>query len=268
MFVPQKGAKGIKKMEKTKAQEMLLRLSQQRKGNWDDMYQDIKERIKPSEEKNILDSDYFTMIDQNYPDSFKNSFKPPFVVYYKGDMDLISSNTKKIFIASRNNKETLNKLLDNLTKTFNNNYIIVMILGIINNSKKIIDFANKNNIKIIAVSSCSFSELSEEKQSYVNDIMNNGGLVLTETPYGVKENSYFVESQQRLAVAIADDIVILPQEEKTYLKFCVNCIFKMAKDDKMFVVPSLFDSNDKLYTNKLILNGASALVDTKQLVEE
>ena len=42
----------------------------------------------------------------------------------------------------------------------------------------------------------------------------------------------------------------------------------MAKDDKMFVVPSLFDSNDKLYTNKLILNGASALVDTKQLVEE
>lgn len=72
--------------------EILLCLSLKYKGNWDEIYQAIrnKKRITEEEGRELLasyksDAKVVVITDPDYPEALKKIYRPPFVLFYYGD---------------------------------------------------------------------------------------------------------------------------------------------------------------------------------------
>ena len=84
--------------------EKLIALSIIKKGNWDEMYQflhndrqlDSIDEIAACELVHQLDCDALTLFDLHYPDIWREMPKPPFVVFYKGDIERLKSKTVSV----------------------------------------------------------------------------------------------------------------------------------------------------------------------------
>jgi predicted Rossmann fold nucleotide-binding protein DprA/Smf involved in DNA uptake len=88
-------------------QEALVALALKYKGDWDKMVQGVKSHEcfgSEADEKAVkaVDCPYVTLIDKAYPESFKHCFRPPLVLFYRGDISLLKDENKCVsYIGSR-----------------------------------------------------------------------------------------------------------------------------------------------------------------------
>lgn len=71
------------------------------KGNWEKVYEAIKskEPIANNEIKEKYKNvDFISIIDNNYPNNFKEIYMPPLLLYYKGNHNLLNQDNKIISI--------------------------------------------------------------------------------------------------------------------------------------------------------------------------
>lgn len=81
------------------ARDILILLSVKNKGNWEDIFLDIRTKASISDEavQEVLEKlevagvKTITLIDDNYPELLRHTYKPPFVLFYTGDGKLLSS---------------------------------------------------------------------------------------------------------------------------------------------------------------------------------
>ncbi len=85
------------------ARHLLLYLANKYEGNWEAMMQAIKrkEPVSPAQveenaQKNVRP--YMTLLDVDYPLGLKNLAQPPFVLFYKGNIDLIKEYNRCVTI--------------------------------------------------------------------------------------------------------------------------------------------------------------------------
>ena len=72
--------------------EALIALSLRHAGDWDKIHADVRTRADLSDvDPEDLPENAVTILDPEYPESLKNSPKPPFVLWYDGDVSLLSS---------------------------------------------------------------------------------------------------------------------------------------------------------------------------------
>ena len=73
---------------KLKAKELLVTVAAKNGGDWSKMYKFIRDRIKPTDEEierfSPLAEQAVAILDEDYPDTWKNAHKPPMVLFYKG----------------------------------------------------------------------------------------------------------------------------------------------------------------------------------------
>lgn len=73
---------------KLKSKQLLVTLAAVNKGDWDDEYMYIKNRIKPTDEEierfSPLADQAVTVLDEDYPNTLKSEYKPPMVLFCKG----------------------------------------------------------------------------------------------------------------------------------------------------------------------------------------
>lgn len=71
-----------------KAKEVLVALAAKNGGDWSKMYKSIKDGIKPTvkeiERFSPLAEQAVVILDEDYPNTWKNAYRPPMVLFYKG----------------------------------------------------------------------------------------------------------------------------------------------------------------------------------------
>jgi len=82
--------------------DTLLILSLYFNGDWDKIYNAITERFDPLPYIYLLKEkrkySYMTILDDDYPFYLKKTVKPPFVIYYYGDISLIKKTERNIAV--------------------------------------------------------------------------------------------------------------------------------------------------------------------------
>jgi DNA processing protein len=81
--------------------EKLIALSIVKKGNWDEVYRFLRDNrnldsideFATCELIQQLDCDALTLLDNEYPSAWHEMPKPPFVVFYKGDIGLLNAKS-------------------------------------------------------------------------------------------------------------------------------------------------------------------------------
>ncbi len=245
--------------------EILIGLSICYKGDWNLIYSDIKAHKNPLNGNKIIEEkikkcNAITIMDVNlYPDKLRNSSKPPFVLFYKGDISLLNKEHILAVVGSRNNSKYGEESCYNLLRGAKKESIIISGLarGIDTISHKA---ALKNNFKTIAVLGSGIDNIyPEENVILVDKIISNGGLVISEYPFDVDPDKEHFLARNRIIAALCDGLLLV--ESFTRSGALNTSLVALNEGKTIGCVPSLIGKNSNC--NKLIKDGAS-LIETSE----
>ena len=103
-----------------KAKELLVAVAAKNKGDWNKIIKFIRTREKPTGEEiekfSPLVDQAITILDEDYPETWKNSYMPPIVLFYKGgEKSLLSKITRSaIFVVDDGKGPQVKKIVEDL----------------------------------------------------------------------------------------------------------------------------------------------------------
>ena len=251
--------------------DILAYLSFIKNGEWDEIFKVIKnkESINTGEIEdtiNRITTDFITLVDDNYPISFKRKLnKPPFVLFYKGDLSLIYNRNKKRLsvVGSRNATnygcDAIRKIISELPK----DYIIIsgLATGI---DAAAHQAALDNGLKTIAIlgSGIDYIYPSKNKELY-NNIIKNGGLIISEYPNSTipkRDNFVF---RNRIVAGLGNFLLVGEAYERSGTSTTINYAIECGNNVGCIPYPITYGS----MCNKYIKEGAY-LIENAHDIEE
>ena len=233
------------------ARDSLIGLAIANKGNWEKILKDVQN--KNTDFENTSTDKCLTLIDADYPLRVKNTFKPPFVLFYKGNIELLK-NDNIISVCGTRNPTAEGLLIFN--KIVKGIYYAVFSMGLATNTD-IIDYVNKP----IMVLSCGFDKANDIA---VKKVLDKGGLVITEYPLGVDADTNNAQMAIRVQEAIAHKTFVY--EVRKHGSGIQNVVFAIGNNHDVFVAPHSI--NEDFENNKLISDGAFVCESRDALYEK
>ena len=246
------------------SRENLLYLAVKYKGEWDPIYEEIKAHkdVDEKEAKRLIDSvksNYITILDEEYPESLRDSFKPPFVLFYYGDISLISDKNNKIAVVgsrkySRYGKMMTEKLVSGIAKDF----VVVsgMALGIDAIAHRT---TIENGGKTVGVlgNGIDFHYLEENKDIYEECKKNH--LIISEYPDMVPPKPECFPIRNRIIAGLCNSLLVT--EGKIHSGTQITAFLMVQKSGDVCCVPAR--AGEESICNHLIKEGAY-LVETPE----
>lgn len=252
-----------------KGRDILAYLSIKYNGDWDQIYAAIKNKEKIDEKQlhELLSnnqSQFYTLIDDQYPASLKNIYKPPFVLFYKGDWNLILDSKKILaIVGSRECYDQNAKITQQIITQLDNKFYIVS--GI---AKGIDTIAHqsiiKNNGKTIAVLGCGLNCSYPKSNAILFDEIKTAHLAISEYPDNVKPNPHHFPFRNRIISGLAWGVMI--PEVKAQSGTMVTIAHAINQGKEVMVVPQ--SVNNGTYNNRLIYDGATLIENGKDVIDE
>lgn len=103
-----------------KAKELLVAVAAKNKGDWNKTIKFIRTKEKPTGEEiekfSPLADQAITILDEDYPETWRNSYMPPIVLFYKGgEKSLLSKiNRSAIFVVDDGKGPQVKKIVEDL----------------------------------------------------------------------------------------------------------------------------------------------------------
>lgn len=213
-----------------------------------------EEEIK--EVVNSLKCNVMTMVDDNYPYYLKCAHKPPIVLFYYGDINLISDYNKNIaIIGTRNPSEYGIKYTKIFAKELAKNYNIVggLTLGVQTIAHT--EALNENG-KTIAVLGSGIDNPDTNIKLY-KKIIANGGLVISEYANNVQPKPERFVMRNRLIAQFSKKIIVSEATKTSGTELLVNLALSQGRD--IMCIPTSLDSEFTL-GNELICQGAMPIL--------
>ena len=246
------------------AREILLYWSLKYLGNWDHIYSALqtKEEFDEKEAKELIKkvkSDFFTFLDEDYPESLKDMYKPPFVLYYHGDISLISDTHNKLAVVGARKcttygEETTKKFVEELCKDF------VIVSGL---AYGIDAAAHRSSIenggKTVAVlgNGINFCYIEDNKDIY--EECKKSHLVISEYPDLVEPLPCHFPVRNRIIAGLCETLLVT--EGKVASGTQVTALLMTRKNGNVCCIPTRIGEDS--ICNRLISEGAY-LVETPE----
>ena len=237
-----------------KNRESIISLALKYDGN----YNKIKEAISKDEIVNYRYVDAITIFDNDYPKSLFELKDPPFVLFYKGNKDLLKEEMIGV-VGSRFPCEYAKEATKKLVL---NNFDKVIVSGL---AKGIDTIAHEYALKTIGILGCGIDYIYPKVNSDLYKRIEKEGLLLSEYPFDVKPFAYNFPFRNRIIAALSKEIYVLEVHHKSGTITTVNEALELGKDIK--VLPfDIFNSKD-VYNNHLIKEGA-LIIEYRELFDK
>ena len=246
--------------------KMLLALSLQTGGNYEQMFRLLQRKEFPpmedilNAEKHIK-SRYLTFFDKEYPDSLRESARPPLVIYYYGDISLLYKEKEAVaVIGSREASEEGISVTEEFVRELVPDYLIVSGLA-----KGIDATAHRaaldNDGKTIAVlgSGIDYCYPSENYSLYRK--IKEKGLVISEYPNATVPEQDNFPMRNRIIAGLAKGILITEAKKRSGTLITVNWAQMLSKE--VMCVP--YRARDNSGCNQLIKDGAYLVEDSEDV---
>ena len=228
-----------------------------------------KERIEQvliDEALSKLKCNVITFLDENYPIYLKQIYKPPFVLFYYGDISILNKARKLGVVGTRSpsnyGKEVTSYLLNDLLSKEDIVIVSGLALGIDSLSHEI---ALNNNRKTIAILANGIDDYYIKNNLYLYNRIKEEGLVISEYSPNCKVDKEKFRVRNRLIAAFSDALLIPEANIKSGTSITVN--YALENDKEILCVPtSILDKNS--LTNYLLKQGASIVLDYKDIIDE
>lgn len=242
-----------------KARTILIALAVKYQGDWQRIYNDIANKITPTSEEiakvEYLEKECITLLDKNYPSMLKEIYKPPFVLFTKGNKDLLNNNDMVAYVGTRTPSEYAIKSTKQMVNEEDSEVLITTLaLGINTIATK---QALANNKKVIAVLPCGIDNCyPQSNKALLKEIIDNDGLVISEYPHNTEANKDNFMMRNRIVAGLTSEIKVM--EVYNHSGTMVMIAEALQKNKTISVLPHNIDSG--CYNNELIKEGADLLL--------
>jgi len=240
--------------------EKLIALSLAKKGDWNEMYQVVKidHQLKSIDEKaahqlvNQLDCNVITIVDENYPQAWREMTKPPFVVYLKGCDQQLTTKTVTIVggkTMTEYSKKAVKRLMARLPKEIN------VATGF---EQGVEAFANEHAKRRIVCLASGFyaDEIYEKQPAY--QLLNENDLLISELPPHSKFSLQAYYRSYHLLMELSSVVCVFGMPSFDLRLKYLNHLTEVGKT--VFVLPDQL--NRHTAGGLMLLNqGAKCLID-------
>lgn len=246
-----------------KGRKIIAYLSVIHEGKWDEIVQCIEKKDFPADENEIekvvskIKSNYITLLDDNYPETLKRIFKPPLILFYYGDINLLNDFEHTIaIVGSRKPEPYVCEPARNIIKEVSKKLIVVSGLSYGIDSiahQTCLDVGGKT-IGVLG-NGIDYIYLESNKELYSN--IKEKGLVISEYPGYTEASPANFPFRNRIIAGLAKAIFIPDIKIASGTYSTLSFAISQGKD--VYVLPHLPLSNT--LNNTLIKEGA-VLVDS------
>ena len=245
-------------------EDIILYFVYKHQGDWGKIYQSISNHEVVSEEdmnafKQQTFPPYVTLISANYPECFRAIDRPPFVVFYRGNWNLVEESFRIAVIGTRQSTSYGRQMtLHFVTDLVARGAVIVSGLanGIDGEAHRIALEAHGKTIAVLGYGHDHYYPLEHRE---LRETIDNQGLSISEYPPFVTPTKEQFPARNRLIAALAKSILVIESKIPSGTLSTVNHGLQQGKD--IFCVPSR--ANEGSGCNRLIQQGA-ILVETIQ----
>ena len=207
-----------------------------------------------------------TIDDNDYPKDLLNYSDCPFGLFYKGNISILNKKRNLSVVGSRRctryGVDVTNYIVGKL-KGYDINIVSGLAKGIDTVSHR---SAIINELTTVGILGCGIDVVyPKENKKLYDDIVSNGGCILSEFPLGTKPLSYNFPIRNRIISGVGDVILIVEGGEKSGTLITARTALDQGKD--IVVVPGSIFSLESKGTNKLIRDGAIPFIDMEDILD-
>lgn len=223
------------------------------------MYADLKDRKFPQELPSEIDNyqeSYITILDNEYPESLKQVRKPPFVLFFKGDIALLKQPSIVVSGTKNPTEEGLQFANELLEDSMNDQVVITSL------TKGINEVVIEKCSNLICVLSGGLESKEWNKKLY-EKVLEKGGLLISEFPFDTPSTHESCCEIARIQSGLAQKSLLLESNDQGAQIVLALTTLDQGKDVLVAPVSPL---NKKSVNNKLIRDGAFSICDRKDLL--
>lgn len=209
--------------------------------------------------------DIINIEDEEYPKILKEIHDPPISLYIRGDKDIL--NDRNIGIVgcrdcTEYGKKAAKYFAYNLSK-----HRINVVSGL---AKGIDSYSHIGCLaaggKTIAVVGNGLDTIyPKENIELANNIIINGGAIISEYPCGTKPDKMNFPARNRIISGVSSGIIVVEAKEKSGTLITVDFALEQGRD--VFVVPGNINCTNSVGTNELIKQGAKVVTTYEDVIE-
>ena len=205
-----------------------------------------------------------SILDHNYPQELKESFQPPVLLFYKGDIDLLKK-PKLALVGARDlseiGKETIHKLVSQLENRF------VIVSGLARGADREAHLAAIHSYQsTIGVIGCGLDIAYPKQNASLQAYMEENHLVLSEYAPGEGPRKYHFPERNRIIAGLSKGVIVV--EAKRRSGSLITCERAMEEGRDVFAVPGEILSGRSQGCIHLIQEGAKCISSGKDIIEE
>lgn len=234
-----------------------------KKINVEEVTEEKIERFKEYINKNNIS--YITIRSKEYPEKLKHLSEPPYVIFYKGNLELLKGDLIAV-IGARKCSSYGAEVAKIIGKEISeNNFTVVSGLAI-----GIDSIAQKSAInyigRTIGVLGCGIDVIYPKNNKILyEDILRNDGLIISEFLPGTPPAAYNFPRRNRIISGISSKLIIIEANVKSGSLITVNYALDLGMD--IMAIPGPVFNGNSEGCNKLIRDGAKPFTEIEDLYD-
>ena len=205
-----------------------------------------------------------SILDHHYPMFLKESYNPPVLLFYQGDISLLRYE-KLGFVGSRSCSMTGISSVQKVIKELNNKFVIISGLA------RGIDTAChvsaiKNGGKTIAVIGTGLDVHYPKENKQLQTYISKNHLVLSEYSSGEQALKYHFPERNRVIAGLSRGVVVT--EAKIRSGSLITCEYAMAEGRDVFAIPGDITDGRSDGCHRLIQQGAKLVYQGQDILTE
>lgn len=206
----------------------------------------------------------------DYPNRLKEISDPPSVLFVKGNKNLL--NKCIAIIGTRKSTDLGNKIAEKIGEYFSKDYAICngLVEGIDEHSIYVKGKILPNVIGIISGGLCYEETCSKAHTKVINDVLNAGGLVITEFSPHVKEDKFSGSKASRIQAGLSHGLILVQSSIDGGSKYTIASFAKLGRAMAVVHYPTSEEyKGDSFSGNRLIVEkkneGIAKMINLKKV---
>ncbi len=255
------------------ARSLLLGLSCHCDGEWEQVYRILKTKERISEDEvneafMITDASFTTIVDEDYADSFKEIYHPPFLLYYYGNFSLLSAPKRISVVGTREPSSYQTTYTDKFVSEICHHYEgdVTIISGMARGLDAVaMRAAMKEGAPVVAVLGSGINNPYPKENKDIYEYCKSGkGLVISEYPNDVDPIGDHFVFRNRLIAALCQVALIMGGKKASGTSTTVRYATELGRE--IFALPCNISGDD--ITNSLIADGVRPLLSADDVISE
>ena len=213
---------------------------------------------------------FITWHDQNYPSLLKEIYDPPFIIYYKGYIDIFTDKTSNYLaiVGSRKHSAYAEKILNIFIPILvNNNIKIVsgLALGVDSLAHRICLAHSGSTIAVLGSGLKRENVYPTLNYSLSQDIIKNQGLLISEFPPQTQPLKQNFPQRNRIISGLCQATLIIEAAEKSGA--LITAFHALDQNREIMTIPGNIFSNFSIGPNRLIKMGAKTITSPDEILD-